>query len=318
MQRPARIGLFGRSSLALRMLAVVAALIVVNVVAYFGAAIHDPFAWRPQDWAMFLELPSRLASGELYDLGSGYYFVWSPLAAYLIVPFLWLGFPVWFALHVAALSFLRDPKIIAVALLSVPFWADAALGNTMTFAVVAGFVALRGSRTGSLVFLALCIVMPRPIQLPLAIWLLSRDRSLWMPAALLLAGALAVAVVSGYLVDWLSVLVPFGERTAVGMGNLSPTYWVGTIWLVVGVPLSAWLAWRGHLGLAGLSLSPYIYTQYPLVLLWEWPRARVTDARPSGSLERLATGPSPASCRRPLRRHPTDTTDRGTNSPSQP
>ncbi len=45
-------------------------------------------------------------------------------------------------------------------------------GNTFTFVVVAAAFALRGSRFGALAFLALTALMPRPVQIPLALWLL--------------------------------------------------------------------------------------------------------------------------------------------------
>ena len=49
--------------------------------------------------------------------------------------------------------------------------------------------------------------------------------------------------------------------------NIGPSRLVGAWWLVVGIPLAAWLTWRGRVGLAGLALSLYVLPYYLLMLI---------------------------------------------------
>ena len=41
--------------------------------------------------------------------------------------------------------------------------------------------------------------------------------------------------------------------------------------MVIGLPLAAWLTWKGRLGLASLAASPYWLPYYLLMLLLELP-----------------------------------------------
>ena len=241
-------------------------LLILNLLAaQFSKGILGP-----QDWYMWTLVESRLRDGRLYEHGAGYFFVWSPLAAwilaYVIVP---LGYPVFLALHLLALAWLRSAALIGLALLSLPFWVDAIVGNAMVFVVVSGFAALGGSRVGTLVFLALCLLTPRPVQLPMLVWLLALRPSSRLPFALMAALTILAAGGSGFLDDWLGVLVRFGTSQFSDSANMSPTHWFGLAWLAIGIPLAIWLTGRNRLGLAGLALSPYVYPQYLLALLWE-------------------------------------------------
>lgn len=252
-----------------RFVAALGVVLALDIFLWVVALEPYPVMLRPQDWEIVREIVWRLPSGALYEQSDAYLWVWSPLAAYLFHPILAAGFPFWFAMHLAALVFLRDPRVIALALLFLAFWADTAMGNAMTFVAVAGFVALRGSRWGALAYLFLCVLMPRPIQAPLALWLLWRDRSLWAPFAAMVALNLGVALWTGYLDEWLLSLLPFGDSQTTNVGNLGPTRILGLAWFLVGVPLAGWLTRKGRVGLAGLALSPYVFPQYLLVLGWE-------------------------------------------------
>jgi hypothetical protein len=46
------------------------------------------------------------------------------------------------------------------------------------------------------------------------------------------------------------------------MFNVGPSRWLGAWWLLAGIPLAAWLTWRGRVGLASLAVSPYLLPYY--------------------------------------------------------
>ncbi|MDQ3690368.1 MAG: hypothetical protein M3406_10105 [Chloroflexota bacterium] len=137
---------------------------------------------------------------------------------------------------------LRDGRLISLTLLSWPFWHDVAEGNTMTFVLVAGVLALRGGRGAALVYIALYLLMPRPVQAPLAIWLLWQDPSIRLPAlAILIFNALAVAA-SGYAAEWVAAMTEYGiGGAAVQVHSIGPPRWLGSAWLLIGVPAGLWL-----------------------------------------------------------------------------
>jgi hypothetical protein len=60
--------------------------------------------------------------------------------------------------------------------------------------------------------------------------------------------------------------------------NLGPSRWLGYWWLLAGVPLGAWLYWRGKVGWAGLAISPYVWSYY---LLWTLPWVNPRYSEPS-------------------------------------
>jgi len=170
---------------------------------------------------------------------------------------------------------LRDWKLSALTLLSVPFWVDTIIGNTVVFVFAAGAVALNGSRWGALTYLALCCLMPRPLQAPLALWLLWKRPDLRLPFVGMVAVTLGHAIASGYLVDWITALVGQSSANYEHVANFGPTRILGSAWLLVGIPIGAWLTLKGRVGLAGLAVTPYLLPAYFLVLLWElhrWPR----------------------------------------------
>jgi hypothetical protein len=226
------------------------------------------------DWGVWAQVPDRLANGTLYEHSGTYTWAWSPIAAWLIaVVVLPMGPWLWGALHFAALPFLRERSLILLAASSFPFWLDTLMANTFTFSAVSGYVAWRGNRWAAVAYLALVVLMPRPVQLPLAALLLWRDRWLWLPFAAMVAVGLVTTLASGYTADWTRVLMGIGAEYPSPEFNLSPSRILGPAWLLAGVPLAAWLTWRGRPGWAGLAMSPYLVPQYLLILL--------LDARPA-------------------------------------
>jgi uncharacterized membrane protein len=226
------------------------------------------------DWVNFIRASERVQAGTLYDLAYPYAFRWSPVAALafeLIVP---MGLLAWRLLHIAALVALRDWWLIAVVLIGYPFWFDVETGNIMTFVVVLAVLAVRGSRIAGVAYLLLIILVPRPVQVPVAAWLLWRRPGLRIPFAAAFVVHAAIVVALGYGTGWIGALLGGGSELA-GNINLAPSAIVGWLWIPIGVALSVWFFSRGRLGLASVALSPYWLPYYLLMLLLELdPRAR--------------------------------------------
>ena len=154
------------------------------------------------DWQLFRQLPDAVTAGTVYDIrgpGHGVWFVWSPVAAWLMAGAVLIGYWPWAVLHVAAVLTLRNPLLIGLVLVSYAFWFDVAQGNTVAFVIVAGLLAMRGSRWAAIAYFVLLLLMPRPLMLPLAGWLLWQDRSLWRPVAVLFIVHAVVVLVTGQL-----------------------------------------------------------------------------------------------------------------------
>ena len=251
--------------------------VVTLVLVAFTARQLVPYG----DWNVWQQVPARLAEGRLYDHSDpSYSWVWSPLAAWLMaVVVLPMGSLAWGALHLAALALLRDWRLIALVGLSYPFWMDTLMANTFAFSALTGYAAWRGSRWAAIAYLVLLVLMPRPVQVPLAALLLWRDRSLWLPLIGIAAIGFVTAVGSGYAADWLRVLVGVGVDYPSQEFNLSPTRILGPAWLVVGIPLAVWLTVRKHPGWAGLAMTPYLVPQYLLMLILEVGRLDVPRIR---------------------------------------
>lgn len=229
----------------------------------------------PHDWFIWEQVPQRWREGRLYEPDLPYYFfVFSPIAGGIMAAVVPLGYSLWWALHLAVLPLLRDWRLIALTVLSVPFWIDTMVASTVTWVFVAGVVALRGSRWGALTYLALFALMPRPVHLPLAAWLVWKRPELRLPAVGMVAVTLAVTVATGYLGPWLDNLLWSGSDYLTVAHNFGPTRLVGAAWLPVGAALAAWLTWRGRVGLAGLAVTPYLLPPYFLMLLWDYRMTR--------------------------------------------
>lgn len=191
---------------------------------------------------------------------------WSPPSV-AVMGFLhpWAIWPVIIA-HVAVLAFLRDWRVIAIVLLTWPFWEDALNGGVTTFAFVAGWTAIEGSSLGVAAFVLLAVLVPRPLMLPVLGWLAwHRSLARWFIAV----GAFSVVGVSlamNQLGPWLQRLMEIGTPPTF---NLAPSAWIGGWWPVLGLPLAAWLTVRGRFGLASLAASPYLHLYYLLFGLLE-------------------------------------------------
>lgn len=235
----------------------------------------------PHGWMIWVEAPARLLDGRLYDMQPGYLYYYAPAFAALFAPFIPLGYSFWLGLHLAVVPLLRDVRLIALMALSIPFWMDTIEGGLVIFVVVSGLLAIRGSRIGAIAYLALSLLMPRPLQLPLVVWLVWRRPDLRWPFALMTTVLVATTVASGYTITWISELLGLSGTHHSMVANLGPTRLLGPAWLLIGGPLAVWLTTRGRVGLAGLAITPYLAPEYLLLLLWEYiqlPGHRPLDA----------------------------------------
>lgn len=201
---------------------------------------------------------------------------WSPVAAWISVPLLALPYWAWILLHFLAILALRDWRASAIALVSWPFWQDAGVGNVITFVLLSGWWSMRGNRHALLIYLALCLLMPRPLMLPLAAWLLWISPWSRLPALWMLLGHALLVVLSGHGLMWLGVLANAGRVDMANPYAVGPAQIIGVAWVVIGIPLAVLLVRNGRLGLAGLAASPYWLPYYLLFLLLELRVVRKT------------------------------------------
>ena len=199
---------------------------------------------------------------------------WSPLAAWLGVPLLGLPYWAWVGAHVLGLLALLDPVLILIGLLAWPFWQDAGLGNVMTFVVLAAYWALRGNRVATWAYLAMCVLMPRPLVVPVLVWLLWQRPALRLGFITLAVASIVGALLTGYGFEWLSVLIGKSGADIANPYQVGPSVLIGAAWIPIGVLLAAILTWKGRLGFAGLAASPYWLPYYLLMGLLEVPSAR--------------------------------------------
>lgn len=251
-------------------------------IALFGLALLSAplVATNPtftgEDWDVIRRGAELVMSGDS-PYGDPKY-RWSPVAAWISIPLLVIPYWAWILLHVAAILGLRDWRASAIALVSWPFWQDAGVGNVLTFVVLAGWWAIRGNRLAAVVYLGLCILMPRPLMLPLAAWLLWAMPSTRWPASLMFLGHAILVAPTGHGLEWIGVLANAGR---VDMGNpyaIGPAKLIGAAWVVLGIPLALVLMRFGRLGLAGLAASPYWLPYYLLFLLLELRPVKRTEA----------------------------------------
>ncbi len=241
----------------------------LGLVVFYGRFPGSPHP----DW----ELWKALANEPIYETDTLAPFVWSPVAGWImrLVPV--LGYWPWVAIQLGVLLLVRDWRFIGLMAVSLGFWDQLTGGNTMVFVLVAGVLAFRGSRPAALVYLALLFLMPRPLQLPLAGWLMWKMPEIRWPAVGLFVIHGALVLASGLTADWVANVVAHGAP----LGNYGPSAQIGVIpWLVVGIPLGVFLAWRGHVGWAGLAVSPYWlagYLMMPLIELGHAARRSSTD-----------------------------------------
>ena len=222
----------------------------------------------PQDWWTFTEAARRAGSDTLYEWDASpfgpeqpFAFRYSPLLAWAMVPVTALGIEAWRLLHVVALALLPW-RVALLTLAFAPFWYDVLHGNFVTFSMVFGFLALKGSRWATIGYFALLVMMPRPLLIPVAAWIVWKRPEWRLPA------------VGFGLVGATTLLYPGFVAAVLAMSNFAmrdvlwPPAAFAVPWVGIGLALAALLSWKGRLGLASLAASPYLLPYYlPMLLL---------------------------------------------------
>lgn len=225
------------------------------------------------DLIVYQEAGRRVWEGALYVNDATYLYRYSPVAAYLFTPLGLMTPLAWRALHVAGALALPTWPMRLLVLASWPFAFDLQLGNVMTFVLLAAAWGMRGNRIGALIFLACCLLFPRPFMLPIGAWLLWRQPWLRWPFVAMFVVHAVLVLATGLGGAWLTQL--FASTEMVGsIFNVGPTAVIGLWWLLIGIPLGAWFFWRGRVGLAGLAISPYVLPYYLMVALLDLPQER--------------------------------------------
>ncbi len=234
--------------------AVVLAL-AVNVVGLATIVIDHQRAF---DWDNYVEAARRFPLGTLYDWQYPYGYHYAPQLAPLLGLLTSAGVIVWRAAHFVALALLPSRRLALLLLVSYPFWEDVNTGNLMVFVLLAAAWAYRGNGPATGASLALCVLIPRPIMLPLLAWLLWQRPAWRLPFAGMVVIVVLTAIPTGYLPDWIGSFVGSGAKDIANDFNLSPSRFLGPAWLIIGLPLAGWLTYRGRLGWASMAISPYL------------------------------------------------------------
>src|SRR5439155_14497406 len=149
-------------------------------------------------WALLDEAARRVVRGEpLYVWNDWYHYRWSPLAAGLFVAIAPIGVVGWRIAQFAAAATLPDRRLALLTLASWPFWYDVETGNTVVFTFVLSVWALGGSRIAQLAYLALLVLIPRPVAVPVAAWLLWKEPDLRRPFGLICAAGIVPVLTLG-------------------------------------------------------------------------------------------------------------------------
>lgn len=149
-----------------------------------------------------------------------------------------------------------------MVLVSFPFWVDMIAGNLLTPVFLAAVWALRGSKIGTVAFFALALLIPRPVLLPIGLWILWKRPEWRVPFAGMFLGHALLVWWTGLGPEWLSTMTSVGADLQPAWFNISPTRFLGYWWLGISLPLGAWLFWRGHVGWAGLAISNFVWFYY--------------------------------------------------------
>lgn len=268
--RPVDIALFrGFASLSFPGRALLVGLWTANVVLVSITIAGFLLSDAGYDWLIFAEAGERVSTGRLYEWGGGDPFNYSPLLASffaLVAPIGYLG---WSVLHFVALAALRDVRLAIIVGLSWPFWADVYNGNTMTFVLVAAVGALQASRIGTGAFLGLSLLMPRPLMVPLLLWILWKRPEWRIPFAAMVVVNIVLVFLTGSAGAWVETLLGVTTVVTASARDIGPAAVVGSWWLYIGLLGALILTLRGRVGLASLAASPYWLPQYLLMLLLE-------------------------------------------------
>ncbi len=253
-------------NLPIRRALIGAAILLALAANVFGLATLVIDHRRAFDWDNYVEAARRFPLGTLYDWRDPYFYRYAPQLAPILGLLPLIGLVAWRVAHFVALALLPSRRLGLLLLVSYPFWFDVVTGNLVVFVLLAAAWALRGNRWATGVYLALCVLVPRPIMLPLLVWILWQRPAWRLPFLGIAVVGVVTAIPTGYLPTWIGSLVRSGADEIANDFNLSPSRFIGPAWLIVGLPLAAWLTMRGRLGWASMAISPYLLPYYVQML----------------------------------------------------
>jgi hypothetical protein len=232
------------------------------------------------DWDQYVEAGRRVAAGgDLYAVTNSYAYRYSPLLAALFGVLAPIGTIAWRLLHVVAAVALPTWPLRILTLASWPFWYDVETGNVLVFILLAAAWAMRGNRLATGIFLILVLLVPRPLMIPVAAWLLWQRPEWRVPFVAAFAVQTLGVVALGWASGWVGTLVAAGQDVALP-SNVGPSRFIGSVpWLIIGVPLAVWLALKDRVGLASLAASPYWLPYYLLMPLLDLARRGMPPAK---------------------------------------
>ena len=280
-RRPFDLGRIGRRTL-------LAGVLLVNAVL-LAAAVHGLlFGERPPpDWTGVVIASQRILGGADPYVDQVLAFRWSPLAAWLFVPIAAAGFGLWQVLHVAVLAAL-SARLAIVTLACFAFWTDVAMGNVVTFGFVLAYLALSGNRLGILGFAVFALLVPRPLYIPVLIWIWIHQPTMRWPLVLVAVAITLLTLATGFAESWVSILLSSTGDIA-NPTNMAPSRLIGLAWVPIGIALGIVALRRGRIGLASLLFSPYWLPYYFLMVLLDFvPADRRRAATPASLREAVA------------------------------
>jgi len=221
------------------------------------------------DWIQYLDASRRVTDGGLYEQTMDYGWRYSPIAAFVFGLLGLLGTTAWRLLHVVAAAATPRLLLSTVTLVSWPLWYDIETGNTVVFFLLAGAWALTGSKLATGAYFIGLLLIPRPLMIPLAAWLLWKRPEWRLPVLGMFVIHAAAVIATGWADEWIAELIATPASIYTSSTNVGPSRFVGLAWMIVGLPLGAWLTWKGRLGWASLAVSPYLLPYYLLMGLLE-------------------------------------------------
>jgi hypothetical protein len=236
------------------------------------------------DWTIFGEAGRRaLHGGALYASEDNYAFRYSPLLAYFFAAISPIGALAWRLLHVATVGALAfaDRRLALITVIAWPFWFDVEAGNLTTFVFVIAAFALSGRRWAIGAYLLATLLIPRPLMLPVAAWLLWQRPEWRLPFIAMFAAHAVAILVTGWGPHWIAALADSSTEMGSAL-NFGPSRIIGWVWVPIGLFLATVLTIRGRLGLAALAASPYwlpYYFLFPLLELRHQPTSGATRSK---------------------------------------
>ncbi len=219
------------------------------------------------DWQNYVLAGDRFWAGTLYQAAESWYgWRYSPLAVFPFVALAPVGETLWRVL-LLALAFALPRRAGFLALASYPLWFAIHAGSVIVPVVVAAYWALRGRWWAIGAFLVLALLIPRPLMVPIVIWILWKEPKWRIPFGILFVVHLGLVAATGYLDDWVRVLIAAGAEQIESVFNVAPSVVIGPAWVVLAIPLAIWAFRARRPALSGLLIQPYWLPYYLLILL---------------------------------------------------